>query len=245
MASVAIIGQDGAGKTTISQMVLEQLPYKMKYIYMGRNVESGNYSLPTSKFIHLYKIYIYKKKHKISDSCTAKKLSLHEIDKDRKVDTRGRIGALLRLLNRLAEEWYRLFISWSYQIRGYLVIYDRHFIFDFIPDKLDSSLTKKRLTTKIHNWVLNNLYELPSLIIFLNAPAELLYARKGEATVEYIKAKNETFLEFGKKVKSFEIVDASQPVEKVFDDVSKKIERLYDSSSNNKFAIKMIGKDSA
>ena len=217
----------------------------MKYIYMGRNVESGNYSLPTSKIIHLYKIYKYKKKHKISDSSTAKILSLHEIDKDRKVDTRGKIGAFLRMLNRFAEEWYRLIISWSYQLRGYLVIYDRHFIFDFIPDKLDKSKNKKRLTTRIHDWVLNNLYEVPSLILFLNAPAEILYARKGEATIEYLTAKNEAFLEFGEKLKSFEIIDATQPVEKVFDEVRRKIERLYESRANNMFAVKMIGKDSA
>ena len=194
MASVAIIGQDGAGKTTISQMVLEQLPYKMKYIYMGRNVESGNYSLPSSKLIHLYKIYKYKKKHRLLDNSLAKKLSMHEIDKDRKVDTRGKIGAFLRLVNRLAEEFYRFLISMSYQIRGYLVLYDRHFIFDFMPDKLDKNKQKSRMSTRIHNWFLNNVYEKPGLVIFLNAPAEVLYERKGEASIEYIRAKNETFL---------------------------------------------------
>ena len=60
MSSVAIIGQDGAGKTTISNLVLEKLPLKMKYIYMGRNVESGNIMLPTSRLVHYYKIYKYK-----------------------------------------------------------------------------------------------------------------------------------------------------------------------------------------
>jgi len=245
MASVALIGQDGAGKTTISQMVLEQLPYKMKYIYMGRNVESGNYSLPTSKIIHLYKIYKYKKTHKISDSSTARKLSLHELDKNRKVDTRGKIGAILRLLNRLTEEWYRLIISWNYQIRGYLVIYDRHFIFDYMPDQLDERKTRRRLTTRIHDWSLNNLYEVPSLVIFLNAPAEVLYARKGEATIDYINAKNKAFLEFGKKLKNFEVVDAAQPVDKVFDDVRKKMSEFFNAKMKNKFAIKIIKKNLA
>ena len=79
----------------------------------------------------------------------------------------------------------------------------------------------------------------------MNAPAEVLFARKGEATVEYIKAKNEAFLEFGMKLKNFELVDASQPVEKVFDDVRRKIEKLFESRSNKKFVVKMIGKDSA
>jgi len=229
MASIAIIGQDGAGKTTISHMVLEKLPYKMKYIYMGRNVESGNYSLPTSKLIHRYKIYKYKKKHKLSDNSLAKKLSTHEIDKDRKVDTRGKLGATFRLVNRLAEEFYRYIISLSYQIRGYLVLYDRHFIFDFMPDKLDTNKQKSRMSTRIHNWFLNNLYEKPGLVIFLNAPAEVLYERKGEATIEYIRAKNDTFLDFGKKLKNFFVVDASQPVDKVFDDVTDQINRFCQS----------------
>jgi thymidylate kinase len=120
-----------------------------------------------------------------------------------------------------------LFISWSYQIRGYLVIYDRHFIFDFIPDKLDKSTNKKRLSTKIHDWNLRNLYEVPSLIIFLEAPAEVLFARKGEATVEYMNAKNEAFLEFGKKLKNFVPVDATQTVDEVFNDVKDKIKKLF------------------
>ena len=238
MASVAIIGQDGAGKTTISNMVLERLPYKMKYIYMGRNVDSSNYFLPTSKIIHLYKIYKYKRKYKIEDNRTAKKLSLHEIDQDRKKDTRGKIGAFLRLLNRLAEEWYRLVISLSYQKRGYLVIYDRHFIVDSIPDKLDTEISRKRLTTRIHDWVLKNLYETPSLIIFLYAPAEVLFARKGEATIEYIKVKNEAFLKFGESLRGFEVVDATQSVEKVFEAVKQKVDNLYKSQKKNKFILK-------
>jgi thymidylate kinase len=245
MASVAIIGQDGAGKTTIANMVLEKLPYKMKYIYMGRNVDSSNYFLPTSKFIHLYKIYKYKKKHKIRDSDAAKKLSLHEIDQDRKKDTRGKIGAFLRLLNRLAEEWYRLLISLSYQKRGFLVVYDRHFLVDSIPDKLDTEISRNRLTTRIHDWILKNLYETPSIIFFLYAPAEVLFARKGEATIDYIKAKNEAFLKFGENLKGFEVIDATQQVDKVFEDVKGKIDKLYISQKRNKFVIKNRNNDLA
>jgi thymidylate kinase len=223
MATIAIIGQDGAGKSTISKMIINNSDLKIKYIYMGRNPESGNFNLPTSKLIYFLKIYTYKKKNKIKEYQQAKKISLHELDKDRKIDTRGKIGAFLRLLNRLAEEYYRLVISWSYQLRGYLVLYDRHFIYDNIPDKLDTSEQKNRLTTRIHNWFLNNLYEKPGIIIFLNAPAEILYKRKGEATIKYIRAKNEAFLEYGKQLNNFVIVDASQPVDKVFNDVMNKI----------------------
>lgn len=218
MSSIAIIGQDGAGKTTISNLVLEKLPLKMKYIYMGRNVESGNIMLPTSWLIHYYKIYKYKRTHKELDFDKAKKFSLHELDQNRKVDTRGKLAATLRLINRLMEEWFRLIISWYYQILGYTVIYDRHFIFDYAPDPNDKKINS-RLSTKIHDWILNNLYEKPGLVIFLNAPAEVLFSRKGEATLDYLTAKNKIFLSTGEKMPNFKIVDASKPLEKVFDDV--------------------------
>jgi len=228
MSSIAIIGQDGAGKTTISNMVLEKLPLKMKYIYMGRNVESGNIMLPTSWLIHYYKIYKYKKSHRGLNYNNAKKLSLHEIDKNRKVDTRGKFSATLRLLNRLIEEWFRLLVSLYYQLLGYIVVYDRHFIFDYAPDPNDT-YSHNRLTTKIHNWTLNNLYEKPSLVIFLNAPAEVLFSRKGEATLEYLKAKNRVFLNVGKKMPNFRIVDASEPLENVFGNVKEYIFEYYNS----------------
>ena len=230
MSSIAIIGQDGAGKTTMSDMVLQKLPLKMKYIYMGRNVESGNIMLPTSWLIHYYKIYKYKKSHKGLNFDEAKKLSLHELDKNRKVDTRGKIAATLRLMNRLFEEWFRLSISWYYQLLGYLVVYDRHFIFDYAPNPNDNH-KNYRLTEKIHNWSLSNLYEKPGLVIFLNAPAEVLFSRKGEATLEYLKAKNDVFLKTGERMPNFKIVDASKPLDQVFENVKNLI--LEYSNSRN------------
>lgn len=222
MSSIAIIGQDGAGKTTISNMVLEKLPLKMKYIYMGRNVESGNIMLPTSWLIYYYKIYKYKRNHRGLNFESAKKFSLHELDENRKLDNRGKIGAFLRLVNRLLEEWFRLLISWYYQILGYVVIYDRHFVFDYAPDPRNNH-KNYRLTERIHNWTLDKLYEKPGLVIFLNAPAEVLFSRKGEATLEYLTAKNNVFLKTGEKMHNFKVVDASQPLDKVFEMVKNHI----------------------
>lgn len=218
MASIAIIGQDGAGKTTISNMVMDRLPIKLKYIYMGKNIQSGNIMLPTSWLVHYYKIYKYKKSHDGLDFDKAKKYSMHELDKNRNVDKRGKIAATLRLINRVSEEWFRLIISGFYQLLGFVVLYDRHFIFDYASDPNENQ-TNHRLTTRIHNWVLKNLYEKPGLVIFLNAPAEILFKRKGEATLEYLNAKNQLFIKVGRRLPNFKIVDASQPVEKVFDTV--------------------------
>jgi len=226
MASIAIIGQDGSGKSTISNMLLENLNLPLKYLYMGRNVESGKFNLPTSKLIYYLKIYEYKKKNKIKEFDKAKKLSLHDLDKDRKKDTRGHIGAFLRLTSRLLEEWFRLIISWYYQSRGFIVLYDRHFIFDYAVDPEKQDLSKLRLTERIHLWTLNHLYEKPSLVVFLNAPGTVLFARKGEASVDYIDQKNKLFERIGSTMPNFIIIDASQPVEIVYENIIKKITTL-------------------
>ena len=52
MATIALIGADGSGKTTIANRLLEEQPIKLKYLYMGLNIESSNHSLFTSKLIY-------------------------------------------------------------------------------------------------------------------------------------------------------------------------------------------------
>jgi len=78
MSTIALIGADGSGKTTIARMLLESPPVKMKYLYMGLNTESSNYALPTSRLIYYLKLLKYKKKNKDIKDVKLKNLSLHE-----------------------------------------------------------------------------------------------------------------------------------------------------------------------
>ena len=219
MSTIALIGADGSGKTTIARMLLESPPVKMKYLYMGLNTESSNYALPTSRLIYYLKLLKYKKKNKDIKDVKLKNLSLHELDDDRSVDKRGKLGAFVRLLNRIAEAWYKQLISWIFQLRGYVVLYDRHYIFDASTNKTGEELKNQRLTTKIHQWLIKNMYSKPDLSILLHAPAEVLYNRKGEADIEYLRAKTQSFMKVGENLKNFVIVDATQPVEEVFKQV--------------------------
>jgi thymidylate kinase len=56
----------------------------------------------------------------------------------------------------------------------------------------------------------------------LHAPPEVLFERKGEADLEYLKARTESFMKVGRSFKNFIIVDATQPIDKVFADVLSK-----------------------
>ena len=222
MATIALIGADGSGKTTIAKMLLDSPPAKMKYLYMGLNIESSNHALPTSRLIFYLKLLKYKRKNKDLKNVKLKNLSLHNIEEERTVDKRGKLGAIARLANRMAEAWYRQFISWLFQLRGYVVLYDRHYIFDSATNKTPEELKKQRLTNKIHLWMTNNLISEPKLVFLLYAPPEILYERKREANIEYLQKKTENYMKVGSTLKNFIVIDATQPINKVFADVFNK-----------------------
>lgn len=228
MATIALIGADGSGKTTIAKMLLDSPPAKMKYLYMGLNIESSNYALPTSRLIYYLKLLKYKKKNKNIKDVKLKNLSLHNIEEDRTVDKRGKLGAFARLANRMAEAWYRQVISWIFQLSGYTVLYDRHYIFDSSTNQTGEELKNQRLTTKIHQWMINNMLSKPKLVFLLHAPPEVLFERKGEADIEYLKARTESFMKVGKSLKNFIVVDATQPIDKVFADVFSESKKFLD-----------------
>jgi thymidylate kinase len=80
--------------------------------------------------------------------------------------------------------------------------------------------------------MINNAYSKPDLVIFLYAPAEILYERKGEADIEYLEGRTQSFMKVGKKFKNFVIVDATQDVNKVFEDTKSEIVSYLNNHKN-------------
>jgi thymidylate kinase len=209
MSTVAIIGGDGAGKTTVTKHLLNTLPFPVKCIYMGRNFNSSNVALPTSRLIQFLRAYSGKKAKKIKSSkIQSLNATIQQPKEWWEEDRRGKIFATLRLLNRLAEEWFRQIISWSYQLRGYIVIYDRHFIFEHASKPSGTQNHNPRLTERFHRWLLDHCYPKPDIVIYLDAPPEELFSRKGETTIEYLQMCRERFLSHREKIANFRQVDA-------------------------------------
>lgn len=230
MFSVALIGPDGAGKTTIALRLEKSFPLPVKYLYMGINIESSNVALPTSRFIEYLK-HLRRKKfgaaHLRSTSLHHQETLSSSSHQSKKRRIASSLWAGIRLLNRLAEEWYRQALSWSYQRKGRIVIYDRHFQFDFEREGAEGE--KRRLTDRWHRWCLANIYPRPDLVIYLDAPAEVLYARKGEATLQYLESRRQAFLAQGKQISNFVVVDATQPIDFVCHEVTEHIMQFYKS----------------
>ena len=214
--TVALIGPDGSGKSAVAKALLESSPLPLKYIYMGTSIESSNVALPTSRLIHKWKVYQHKKSLQRAGKDVPSKVNLHGIE--HRGDKRGKLGGGVRLLRRVSEEIYRQLVSWLYQIRGNVVLYDRHFLLDSCPPPGDTS--QYRFTEACHHWFLKKFYPRPGLAIFLDAPAEVMYARKQEVPIEFLELNRVKLLKNSCYAKMFISVDSTKPLEEVVSTVN-------------------------
>jgi len=221
MLTIALIGGDGAGKTTIAKKLEEGCPLPTKYLYMGINPQAGEFSLPTSRLIYTLKEIRHKKELKKTEDANVENISAHYLEYSK--TARGPILTALRLLNRLMEAWYRQFVSIYFQLLGYNVVYDRHPVFDTAPLIKKSNKKINSRINDLNHWIIQHLFPKPKLTIYLEAPAKLLHARKGESTPDYLEQQRTTFLKQGEITANFIRVDATQPLKKVYDDVQQQI----------------------
>ena len=212
MATVALIGPDGAGKTTITRMLQQSRDVPVKYLYMGVDIPASNIALPTSRWLERMK------------SRAGQPDVPGAVAPSQRGRRRGGMRDMARLANRLAEEWFRQAVSWCHQARGFVVLYDRHFVYDFAPEITGGD---EPLDRRIHGWCLRHLYPRPDLVIFLDAPGALLYARKGESSIEELERRRQGFLELGRRIHGFVRVDASRTLPEVHAEVAAHIAHLW------------------
>jgi thymidylate kinase len=206
------VGADGSGKTTMATRLVEDPPVPIKYLYMGLNIESSNVALPWSKVFLRIKLARYRREAHRKGITDPSFVSTHH--KDHRSVTRGPVTSTLRLFNRLAESAYRQLVSWIYQRRGFLVLYDRHFLFDA------ATTTKHRQwSDRVYSWVANRVLPRPTCVLFLDAPAEVLFARKGEGTIDYLDRKRDAYIARGASLPCFVTIDVTRPLEEVLQEV--------------------------
>lgn len=215
--TAALIGPDGAGKTTIARKLECDFPARMKYLYMGVNRDASNRMLPTTRLIRAVKRAVG------AAPDTAGPPDSRRLAKARPAGARKRALAAARsaarVANQLAEEWYRELLAWSYVRRGWIVVFDRHFFSDFYAfDVADSS--GRPLSRRIHGFFLAHVYPKPDLVVYLDAPPAVLLARKGEGTIEALARRRREYLALAEVTPNFAVVDASRPEEEVAAEVA-------------------------
>jgi thymidylate kinase len=221
MFSVSVIGPDGVGKTTIVSRLQRELPLPIKYVYMGDNIESCNYILPTTRW--------WKKRNPPSfnkDGNSAPQASSESSSDGQGNSSLG--NSLLRsikkaigFVNRILDLWYRYFMVFYFKRRGYVVLLDRHFVFDYYHfDIAPEDGHQPPFRRRLHGMILKHTIPDPDLVICLDAPADVIFKRKREFSVDYIQSRRDQYKSFGAMVSNFEIVNANRDLDNVVASVS-------------------------
>lgn len=210
--SVALIGCDGAGKTTVARELAGDPALGVRYLYMGVSPESSNRQLPTTRLIHAVKRARGAPRDTGDPRAPGSPQPLPPLRRARRGARAG-----LRLGNRLAEEWYRQLLAGAYQRRGEVVLFDRHFVADF--HAADITDAQRTLSRRLHGLVLARAYPKPDLTIFLDARPEVLYARKGEGTLESLARRRIEYLQLRESLPGYAVVSAERPLADVVDEV--------------------------
>jgi thymidylate kinase len=213
--TVALVGADGAGKSTLARLLRDaDLPRPVETVYMGVNLEASTLMLPTTRLL-----LSAKRRRGGRPDLVATDLGGHP---GAPTGPGARARRPARELARFAvwstEEWLRQAVALVLSARGRIVVFDRHFVADYWhADAAAGGVGEPRRGTasRAHGWLLRNLYPRPDLTLCLDAPAEVLYARKPEAPVAWLEDRRRQYLALDSVVPRFVVLDAVRPIEAV------------------------------
>ena len=224
MLTVALIGPDGAGKTTVSNRLQTELGVPVRSIYMGMNMHASDVLLP-----HTRLLVALRRRARGDDPEAGSDI---ETVKSAPATVPQRalasVWSSLRLANWLAEEAYRLWVARRHTRRGRVVIFDRHFFADFLGADISADGDWRPLARRIHLFMLQRVFPKPDLVVCLDAPAEVLYARKAEGTLERVRRKREESLAAVSALPHCIVVDATRPPDEVVSEVATAVRALYE-----------------
>jgi thymidylate kinase len=211
VVTVALVGPDGSGKTSIARRLETEFDGRARYLYMGNNAASSNMSLPTTRAVNQVKL----KQVQRSTSMTPAeaKASLHGLEHRRQV--RSLPWRIARLANRIVEASFRQVFASVYSARGAVVILDRHPRFEYgEPGK-----PSKQATERIFRWFVWSVLPEPALVFLLDAPAEELYARKQEVPVEYLEKARRRYKAICETCENTIEIDVQRPLNDVVSEI--------------------------
>lgn len=196
--TVALVGADGSGKTTIARLLQAQMD-RLDYVYMGVNPKASNIMLPTTKAWFWLKSLLGKQTHQGGPPALSRK----------KLSIIGQIKSLLRMTLVIPEEFYRAKVVERMRREGTTVILDRDYFTDFFFHDIEAPENQPlSLARKLHGVYLLRYYRKPDMIIFLEAPAEVLYARKQEGSLEELTQRQSEYRRLQDRFQNFQSVDA-------------------------------------
>jgi thymidylate kinase len=116
----------------------------------------------------------------------------------------------LGFVSQLITQWWRYLAARYHQACGRLVIFDRYTFDALLPPP-------QRLSWlgRFRRWSLAHACPAPDLVLVLDAPGEVLYARKGEHSVAFLEQQRQRYLEMQAYLPQTIVVDATRGAEDV------------------------------
>ena len=173
--SVALLGPDGAGKTTLATAIEADFGLPVRRVYMGMWGQA---------------------------------------------DT-GWVRRIpgLTFLARPVVVWRKSVVARYHRARGRLVIFDRYTYDALLPP--NGRLARMK---RVYFWILAHTAPAPDLVLLLDSPGTLLFARKGESDPVSLERDRVAFQSLAGRLRGLQIVDGTRPLDVVHDDV---IERVW------------------
>lgn len=221
MVTVALIGADGAGKSTLAEALERDPPVRLKTIYMGLNSAAARHMLPTTRLFVALKRARGKGGDEGGPPDPARAARRPKSGPRRWL---SEAKSALWLANQTLEEWYRTRLARRYEARGYLVLFDRHFYADYWAHDVRAGGTRSLARRWHGKWIAR--LRRPDHTVLLDAPAEVLFARKGEGTLELVAARRAEYLALRAELANCTVIDASRPPAEVQAEVRGLLQRL-------------------
>jgi len=139
---------------------------------------------------------------------------------------RSVVVSIIKVLVWLVEEWYANLFQ---DDRASLLICDRYYH--------DLLIDSRRYRYGGPQWIarcVGKLMPRPDMWILLDAPADVLQARKQEVPIEETARQRLAYLAFVEKQRKYAIVDAAQSLEKVIADTEQAIQRSMIENESNR-----------
>ena len=163
---IAVVGIDGAGKSTLVSEVTRRLPIKVKPIYWA----SRNMLLPTTRLHRWLERVLLGRDVRRRDRPEHKPLP-DAVRRRRGVGHVFKLPLLAALAaNKYAEYLAKYALAGLHRARGCILLADRYVC--------DEELEYDDRFFRINRWLYRHAYPRPELLVVVTAPAETIHARK-------------------------------------------------------------------
>jgi thymidylate kinase len=200
---VAVVGPDGAGKSTLVSRLPDVIGHGSVVVYMGVNPESTTHALPTMRWAQ--------RRGMTGGLLPAAVAGVPRRFQRRTGGLLSELRAAVTYTHRLADLGYRFTVGWRAGRRGAVVVFDRY-IYDA---RIDTLLARQPLSARVYARLVMALFPDPDLLLILDAPSELLYARKGEHSVIWLDRLRAAYATLADEVPNSVLVDVTQPADQV------------------------------